>query len=78
MVINFKNELAMIKLLEPSCADDANQNCDHCRGKKIDCYNLKIAIEQYFLKKKPVPIRFFDKEYRTMIIEELRNQRELL
>lgn len=81
MVLNVKNELMAIKIiLEPPCisvTDDVKQ-CSCPASKTLIQDIIKIALEDYLSKKKPLPVRIFKEEHSTMMMYVLRNQRELL
>lgn len=77
MVINLKNELLAIKILEPCVVNDV-RHFSRPENNTLNRNHMKIAMENYFAKRKPVPVRFFNEEYRAMLTEELREQRDLL
>lgn len=75
-MIILKNELIAIKLIDTCPTVDIRQ-CN-CHNEELTNNNIKIAFENYFWEKKPVPIRFFKPEYRIIFMDELREWRELL
>lgn len=76
-MIILRNELTAIKLLDPCSINEGINQCN-CVDKELTNNHVKIAFENYFLEKKPVPIRFFLPKYRIIFMEELRERRELL
>lgn len=80
MVINVKNELYAFKIINEPCRTTANdiQQCSYPEGKVLTQDHIKVEIEAYFSKMRPLPVMFFKEEHRANIMVVLREQRELL